>query len=486
MDANREVCRERNSVTRRTARRKIARRAFEALTGAAIAIPATLWHVPAVAQGTVTLPTFAACTPASQPELPKRWRAVALMSPFLQGQLDVGEFVYDGALPAMRASVYGLESGAVDLLITETKTFLLSGPHRSPTGCMSIDHKFNLPSAQWLSGQAVCVGDANVDATPVQWWKTSGSGSQAHWYWFKKETRLPWRSLFLTRSPDPAIIGDYAMTNFPTFAELPETSLASLREFCVAQNKSGPPEAASAQTARALMASRNEDADAERLERIATLIPGLSHHRCSHAQTARWPDRFVVTAFLTPISFGDDPYASLILYDWSETASQFAVMFQNTPSALKAVVALKKNVGYRIYPHQSAPQCEAVYPGLVRPDWMKVASCQCKGVIDHNPALSANDVTQILSCPIKWQQDRIMWSWYTTKDRPVMFVEAGATGEGGVMLADYAHWLPGEKITPKNFDLPGQCVAPDKAIRPPGHGDNLANASCSDCHTTPW
>jgi mono/diheme cytochrome c family protein len=55
-----------------------------------------------------------------------------------------------------------------------------------------------------------------------------------------------------------------------------------------------------------------------------------------------------------------------------------------------------------------------------------------------------------------------------------------------VMLADYAHWLPGEKITPKNFDLPGQCVAPDKAIRPPGHGDNLANASCSDCHTTPW
>ena len=61
-----------------------------------------------------------------------------------------------------------------------------------------------------------------------------------------------------------------------------------------------------------------------------------------------------------------------------------------------------------------------------------------------------------------------MWSWYTTKDRPVMFVEAGARGEGGVMLADYAHWLPGEKITPKNFDLPSQCVAPDKAIQPAG------------------
>src|ERR1700692_3460446 len=106
MDAGRGICRERNPAKWRPVRRKIARQTFEALAGAAIAILVTLWHAPAVAQGTVTLPTFAACTPASQPELPKRWRAVALMSPFLQGQLDVGEFVYDGALPAMRATVY--------------------------------------------------------------------------------------------------------------------------------------------------------------------------------------------------------------------------------------------------------------------------------------------------------------------------------------------------------------------------------------------
>src|SRR5262249_51703101 len=156
----------------------------------------------------------------------------------------------------------------------------------------------------------------------------------------------------------------------------------------------------------------------------------------------------------------------------------FAVMFQNMPPSLKAVVALKKNVGYRIYPQPSGPVCEAVYPGLVRPDWMKAAWCQCKGVIDPNPALSPNAVTQILMCPIKWQRHRMMWSWYTDKERPVMFVEAGARGDGGVMLADYQQWLPGEKITPKNFDLPKECVAPDKAVRAPGSHDTLANTSC--------
>jgi hypothetical protein len=36
------------------------------------------------------------------------------MAPFEDGQLDVGEFVYDAALPAMRATVSGVESGTID------------------------------------------------------------------------------------------------------------------------------------------------------------------------------------------------------------------------------------------------------------------------------------------------------------------------------------------------------------------------------------
>jgi hypothetical protein len=436
----------------------------------------------AVAQTTISLPPLTDCKSTAPPTLPNRWRAVGLLMPFLEGQLSVGEFVYDSTVPAMRASVYGLESGAVDLLVTDTETFQLFGPHRSPTGCISLRRKFNLPSPRWPSEQGVCVGDAVVDSTPVQWWKAPGSGTQAHWYWFRSDTRLPWRTLFLTPSPDPAVIGDYAMTYFPTFAEMLDTNLASLREFCIGQAENVAAAAADADSARGL----NQDAESERLDRIATLIPGLAYHGCTHAKIPNWPERFAATAFLTPISFNDNPTRALILYDWSETASQFAVMFQNSPPQLKALVALKKNVGFRIYPHPSGPTCEAVYPGLLRPDWMKTAGCKCKGVIDHNPALNPNDVAQILMCPIKWQQHRIMWSWYTESERPIVFVEPGARGDGGVMLADYDQWLPGEKITAANFDLPKECVAPDKVMRPPGDPHTLANASCSDCHTTPW
>src|ERR1700689_38929 len=84
---------------------------------AALAI-ALSWYSAAAAESSASPPRFTACNPATPSELPTRWRAVGLMMPFLQGQLDVGEFEYDGALPAMRATVYGLESGAADILIT--------------------------------------------------------------------------------------------------------------------------------------------------------------------------------------------------------------------------------------------------------------------------------------------------------------------------------------------------------------------------------
>ena len=159
---------------------------------------AAFWHTTVVAQ--VSLPMLSTCTPASPPVLPLRWRAVGLMLPFTEGQLDIGEFVYEGTLPAMRATLYGLESGAVDLLITDTDTYLISGRYDFPTSCISLGRKFSPPSAQWLSEQAVCAGEAPIGMTPVQWWKTPAPYSLANWHLFKTDTRLPWRSTFVTLS----------------------------------------------------------------------------------------------------------------------------------------------------------------------------------------------------------------------------------------------------------------------------------------------
>jgi hypothetical protein len=162
------------------------------------------WYLPAAADSSASLPTFAACIPATPPGLPERWRAVSLMMPFLQGQLDVGEFVYDAALPAMRATVYGLKTGAVDLLITDRDTYVLAGPYGSPSQCTSLGARLRVPGTQWLTGNAVCVGESPLGERAVQWWNTSGFDPAR--YWVAKDTRLPRRSLFLRRSLNPAIM----------------------------------------------------------------------------------------------------------------------------------------------------------------------------------------------------------------------------------------------------------------------------------------
>ena len=438
------------------------------------------WYLPAAAAGsTASPPKFAACVPATPPELPPRWRAVGLMMPFLHGQLDVGEFVYDATARVMRATVYGLETGAVDLLITEKETYVLIGPHGSPSQCTSLGQKLRLPAEQWLTGDAVCVGESPLGDHAVQWWHTTGFDPAR--YWIAKDTGLPWRSLFVQRAFNRAIIGDYAMSYFPVFTPMPETNLSVLRDFCAASPQHYSSDLPDVPTARDLMSVPNPSAEAERAERITSLIPGLSHEACSRMTPVRWPDQYITTAMVTPIQFNDTPYSALIYYDWSETGTQLILPYQGSPPALQGVISLKKNVGYRMrLPPKGNGSCAAVLPGLVKPDWMTAASCECQGVIQNNAALSPMADSQILSCPIKAQGRRIMWSWYTAEGRPIMFTEAMPEG-GGVMLADYQDWLPGASIHPSGLQLPNACAVP-----PGGAGPTFSNVSCSDCHTTPW
>jgi len=438
-------------------------------------------HGPAQAEWSASLPLFKACTPATRPQLPERWRAVGLMLPFLQGQIDVGEFVYDGVLPAMRATVHGLESGTADILITDKDTYLLNGPHSSPTSCMSLGPKLRPPSRQWLTDNSVCVGEAPLATHAVQWWQKPGFDTAR--YWFSTDHRLPWRTSFITRTLDPAIVGDYSMTFFPTFAALPATDLAALRDRCVATAKPVTAKnVAETPTARELMAFTNKTAEAERGKRIGDLIPGLSHEACSRMTPARWPDHFITTAMVTPIKINDPPYSTLIYYDWSEARTQLILPFHSSPPALQGIISLKDKVGYRLHFSKSAPNgglCVPDLPGAVRPDWMSVDSCECRAVLDRGSPLGSSAESQIMSCPIKLQGQRTMWTWYGTDGTPIMFMEAQPEGSG-VMLADYDDWIPDHTGRPSDFELPAACKAATNASVP-----TFANASCSACHTTP-
>ena len=447
--------------------------------------------------------------------------------------------------PCARRST-ALKSGAVDLLITDNDTYVIHGPHRAPTDCTSLGPKLRPPSTRWLSRKSVCVGEAPLASHPVQWWQKSGFDIARHWV--STETRLPRRSWFFRRSLDPAIIGDYAMTYFPTFTPLPQTDLMALRDICTATAKPISREIAAggAPMTRELMALSEDVSDAERQKQIGELIPGLSYQACSHMTPVRWPDRFVATAMITPTRITEYPYSTLIYYDWSEAQTLLTLPFQGSPPTplgilslkkgvgyrmmmdtpmqiteypystlidydmtgihydwseaqtlltlpfqgssptLQGILSLKKGVGYRMMFHPSSskpPICEVVFPGAVKPDWMTLASCQCRGVIDHNPALSPDDETQILSCPIKMQGQRVMWNWYTTQGRPIMFTEAAPEGTG-FMLADYQDWVPGQTGQPSDIELPSACKKQGNpaAIATP----SFSNPSCSDCHSTPW
>ncbi|MGE0563352.1 MAG: hypothetical protein AB7O50_02440 [Pseudolabrys sp.] len=430
------------------------------------------------------MPQFSACAASGAPVLPQRWHATALLLPFANRQLDVGEFTFDGTLPAMRATLYGLESGAADLLITDKQTFLIQGSFEKPTGCVALGAKYRLPPQRWMVDPATCIGEAPVARKRMRWWKTAGPDGRARWHWYDPATRLPWRLLRPAPTRDPAVIGEYAISYFPEFQSLQKTDLGKLRDFCVANAKSTravPPNF----TAYDLMAGNNPAAEAERDTRIKAIMPGVSHAACGDNKPPRWPDQFVTTAVISPIMARWDPLPSVIYYDWTGPKMLATVMHlpHTNPPVRRLLSALTNGIGYSISNRGRGLVCQANLPGVVRPDWMSTAGCRCNAVID-NPALSPMGTSVVRACPIKWQPGRVMWTSYTGQGAPVLFVEAGASGSG-VMLADYDAWLPGMKLPAISFELPKECVDPGKqAVAPGASAVGTPNdPSCGDCHT---
>jgi len=435
-----------------------------------------------------TLPILSPCKQTAAPELPARWRAVGLMMPFTRDQVDVGEFIYDADVPAMRATLNGMESGAVDLLITDKETYQLLGPRDAPDACIALGKKYTLPGRGWLNNEAVCDGEAPLWKTDVQWWKTPAPEGHTNWQWYKIGTGLPWRTMFSARSASPAVIGDYGMTYFPTFTPVKDTNLARLQQLCSAKSKPAASAAAAATTARELMATAPDMPKAARDERNKTLIPGLSLDACSKLSVPRWPQQFVMTGILSPILFKWTPLPTMLYYDWENDGTFFGLMHeaQTRPPKLELMSMMKNGIGYSLEKTPSgAFACAASSPGAVRPDWMSVAGCDCKAAIDHNPDFDPDEITQIRACPVKNQGQRVNWTWYTAAGRPILFTEPAARGSG-LNIADYLGWWPGAKMPPESLELPRLCTHPAEAGMPPvGNGlPASATTSCSDCHTT--
>jgi hypothetical protein len=437
------------------------------------------------------LPTLARCEPgAAPPVLPKLWRAVALMLPYGHAQLDVGEFVYDGNLPALRVSVTGTDSGAIDLLITPEQTYQLSGPREAPNACATLGRLFNLPGERWLSSQARCVGRGPIGSTQLEWWKMPSNADaepSATWFWYRTGSRLPWRAMFTALAPDPPVIGEYSLSYFPTFEAIPRSNLAALRDLCRARAAPASPRSG-ATTVRALMRGASDIAEAERTRRVETLIPGLSKRACVGMRPYDWPRRFNLTAIMTPTAFNHGPYPADVYFDWDAGKTLLTRMHDlANPRSGETVEALlvADHDGYDIRrPANGAPSCSQPYPGVVRPDWMRHAKCQCRGVVTNNAAFGTKDTLQLLSCPL--DHDSTFWAIYRNNGAPFT-LRSTALNPGGLTLADYYHWRPGATVAPERLRVPEQCTGAAAMFTRPNFFERAGARGgfaerCSGCH----
>ncbi len=312
------------------------------------------------------------------------------------------------------------------------------------------------------------------------------ANSAANWFWFAADTRLPWRAFMSSPSPDPPVIGDYAMTYFPTFEPVAQTNLSSLREFCRLRSRPAtsakPADTERARTRRPREAE--EAAEAERRERIRVLIPGLSQDACAATTAARWPDQVQMTALMTPAEFGLGPFPTEIFYDWERSNAMLTRLHDPDDPAITIDVLFKGPLGYDIKPnHRSGPTCQPNYPGVVTPDWLSGKSCACRGVIANNPQLSPGDTIDIRSCAA--DPSHAFWAWYRKSGPPVAFLSTLQT-PGGIDLADYYGWSPGAESTAATFEVPAACTAPNRADRlpPPDRArlTTLFATRCAACH----
>jgi hypothetical protein len=280
------------------------------------------------------LPALEACqNPLPQP-LPVQWEATTLMAPYLysgdpfdfsdlpsRASLVVGKFVYNAEETLMRVTQVSVSlPERLDSLITSGSTYVLGGDFSDPECVGEFETTYQVPARVLQSGTATCVGShptaPNLDGLAVDWWKQESpitdpgaQGLAADWYWFDANG-YPTRTMFWDKHDGlPAILGDYAYTNFYEFAPGNSIDLKAIYDRCAAQQplpmieKAEPPNLQSQQTT----------ADIE----PSDLIPGLSFSGCQelNAQPPSFPVSFYATSFSTAAKFGTPkPFPTSVHY----------------------------------------------------------------------------------------------------------------------------------------------------------------------------
>ncbi len=466
------------------------------------------------------LPAMSPCVNSTPQPLPVKWQATALMAPYhyagkrddfsdlsSRAPLQVGRFVYDGENSLMRGTRYGVKSsGVVDLLISDDATWVLAGSYDDPICVGTLRTPYKVPSRIWQNpaSQPLCVGNhavaPTIDTGPkVDWWKQKSpitvpgaNGEAADWYWFDSKG-YPTRTMFWDKHDGlPAIIGDYAFSNFYSFAPGNDIDLSAIAAKCRG----------------AQLPVWNDEHIAELQAQTATpdsnpagdLIPGLSYQACLtlNAQPPSWPVEVYISSFSTAAKYSTPkPLSTSVYYKPSvpELRTRLHKMENGVPTWSDALLIDHDSYGvdFNETPPYAQTGCArgpyTSLPGSPHMKWGALGSCQCMGVIENNPVLSPNRNTEIIGCPLPLTPsptqpqtgNTLFWMWYTISDpqQPVVFLQTqpNVTIGTGLSLADYAHWQP-RPVSDDIFTRPSDASCPQV---PPSEG-NPPPPACMGCH----
>jgi len=421
------------------------------------------------------LPQMEPCARRTPVPLPEKWAAITLMSPYLydgifpQGaELRVGRFSYDASVGAMRAAVYRVGTrNVVDLLITHDKTWVLGGSWDHPSCLADWGTNLPVPGRIWQDNMAVCVGNHRTAPTihtgpKADWWKQpspiqerGAEGQAGDWFWFD-HNGYPTRTFFWGRHPGlPAVLADYAFSNFYEFEPVDSTNLAALVAMCSAAE--GLP--TFEEDRRIAYRQGEQDAREGHPESVGDLIPGLSYEACAgpEIKPPSWPHELYITSFSTAAKFATPrPISTSVYYNPAgpNLRTRLHKLDADTPPTQEFSDALlldqsSYGVDFLANPPFTQLDCGAgphtSLPGAPHPDWGARGHCRCMAVIEDNAVLSPDRTTQVISCPLAdYSGDTLFWMWYTVDDpaEPIVFLQTRAdiTIGTGLCLADYFHW----------------------------------------------
>jgi len=441
-----------------------------------------LWATAAAAQApALPLPSLGLCQAASHPQLPDKWRASYLMAPFSNAQLILGDFRYDGTHPALRASLYGLKGGALDLLLAGEATYVLTAHGSQILACENLgDTGWRPWPRDWLHSRSQCAGSAPIATTSVDWWKTPIEPQpSSYWIWYKTSDQTPFRLVFPFPNPRLAVLGEFALSYQVRFGKLASPDLAPALAACQAKSAvNEDPRRALAERLAALSSARGTPSS-----QIKELMPELA--ACPAGALPRWPQRLALTGLMTPFDFSETAYPTEVLYDWSIPAQRSRIYFPaDSTSSMQDALMLEGGGTNVTHYREQAPICRGALPGTIRPDWAERAPCSCEAMINGKTPLTPHGTTRIIACPLA--SPRAAWGWYARDDRPLAFAVTSLQGDedsGLFAVLDYQDWAPATEGFGRGvFDRPTNCRVPPPPPGPASEEVAARQRQCATCH----